>query len=308
MIRLGAVLTLAFCLMLSCSQPEPPDFDGERAFALLEKQVAFGPRVPGSESWARCRDWFYRYFDSLGIAVDSQAFTFFDPYSKTTKPLVNVIARVHPNPGEPAVLLAAHYDSRPRTDFHSDSTRRGEPLAGANDGASGVAVLMELAALFADQTPPENVDLVLFDGEDWGRPGDRDYYLLGSKHFASRDIRNSYHFAIVLDLVGDSEQKFPREAYSERYYKPLNDLLWNTAATLGITTFVDSIGEPVIDDHLSLNTGGVPTIVLIDFDYPYWHTENDTPDKCSPQSLSNVGRVVTRVLYDPSLWPDKYIK
>lgn len=290
---------------LGCSgEVQPPGFDGDRAFSYLEQQVALGPRVPGTPASKACRELFYQHFGSCGLEVDSQAFRFFDPYSSVDTPLVNVIARHRGGgAGEPAVLLLAHYDSRPRTDYHSDSTLRHMPIDGANDGASGVAVLMELANLIKTQAPDCNVDLLLVDGEDWGRPGDTDYYLLGSREFARGGIRDKYAFGVVVDLIGDRYQQIYRENYTERFYKEINDMIWKVADTLGVTTFVDGTRHTIQDDHISIGAAGVPTALLIDFDYPHWHTENDTPDKCSPESLANVGRVLAYIIYNKAIWP-----
>lgn len=304
MIRYALLLPALLLAACSDTRIEPPAFDGARAFGYLTDQVAFGPRVPGTEAWRLCREYYYAFFDSCGLAVDSQAFHFYDPYSHADVPLVNVIARHRGNPSDStAVLLAAHWDSRPRTDHHSDSTRINEPIDGANDGASGVAVLMELARLIKEQPPSTNIDLVLLDGEDWGKSGDVDYYLLGSRHLAQTGIRGKYRFGIVVDMVGDRDQQIFREVYAERFSAPVTDMVWAVADSLGITTFIDSVKYSILDDHLPLSAGGVPTTVIIDFDYPYWHTEKDTPDKCAPESLSNVGRVLAKIIYNQSLWP-----
>lgn len=283
-----------------------PNFDGDRAFKLLTKQVSFGPRVPGSPASLNCRDFFYRYFDSIGVAVDSQLTSFLDPYSRKSIPLVNVMASIEgSSPDEDGILLMAHYDSRPRTDFPSNPALRDQPIAGANDGASGVAVLMELAALAAAVQPPRNIEFVFVDGEDWGRAGDLDFYMLGSREYARIVEADKYCFGIVLDMVGDKDLQFYREGYSERFAKPVVDMVWKTASELGYGQFKDSIKYTIQDDHLSLNVAGVSTIDIIDFDYPYWHTENDTPDKCSPRSLEAVGDVMIHVIYNPSRWPPK---
>ncbi len=301
-----------FCLivfLLSCSPSysPPPEFDGDRAFGYLVRQVEFGPRVPGSDASARCRDFYYRHFQNLNLDVDSQAFIYFDRYSGENISMVNVVASFKPEatPDEKGIVLVAHYDSRPRTDFASDTLLMDKPIDGANDGASGVAVLMEMANLFAAQPPPVLVDLVLVDGEDWGKMGDHAAFAIGSKEYARTGIRNKYRVGIVVDLVGGSSQQIFREAYSERFAKAVNDMVWDAAARLGIETFIDSVKHMVVDDHLPLNLSGVPAIDLIDLDYDYWHTEFDTPDKCSPRSLANVGRVLAEIVYNPSLWPEK---
>ena len=242
----------------------------------------------------------------MEVVIDSQAFEFTDPYSRTEIPLVNIIVRIEgANPEKLGIILMAHYDSRPRTDFPSSPELANLPIQGANDGASGVAVLMELADLLKQTKPPQNIDIVLVDGEDWGKQGDNKFYLLGSQEFARRGVRDKYRFGIVIDMVGDSNQQFYREDFSEEYFPELNDMIWNTAKNLGVSTFVDSTVHMVLDDHISLATGGVPAVVIIDFDYPYWHTDMDTPDKCSPKSLANVGKVLTHICYNPDIWPKK---
>lgn len=300
------MIVTACLVSAGCSGPvQPPAFDGARAFGYLEQQVALGPRVPGTESSRACRDMFYRHFESTGLQVDSQAFTFFDPYSSVDTPLVNVMARYRgAGDDAPVMLLLAHYDSRPRTDYPTDTTLGDQPIDGANDGASGVAVLMELANLLKAQPPNCNLDLVLVDGEDWGRSGDSDYYLLGSREFARGDIRDVYLFGVVVDLVGDKNQQICRESYTDRFYQPINDMIWQTAALLEVKTFKEEIRHTIQDDHISIGAAGVPTALLIDFDYEHWHTEFDTPDKCSAESLANVGRVLAYIIYNTSLWPE----
>ena len=305
-----ALLIVITSLWVGCGagQVSAPEFNGDRSYEYLLRQVDFGPRVPGTDSWRQCRSYFYTYFTELGLTIDSQAFTFVDPYSGRELPLVNVIARYRGGEkDDKPILLMAHWDSRPRADYASTPERALEPIDGANDGASGVAVLMELAHMLVDKPPKVNVDLVLVDGEDWGKSGDFDYYLLGSRHFASvgKGIRGKYRFGIVVDMVGDSDQQIYRDSISQQFHPAINNMIWNVAAELGINTFIDSIGVGLIDDHMSLNAAGVPASVIIDFDYPYWHTEEDTPDKCSAQSLKNVGSVLGYIIYNPSIWPKK---
>ncbi len=298
----GLTFGLAFLAIIGCSGDliKPPDFNGDRAYQYLKDQVNFGPRVPGTPASEKCRDYLYHFFDSLKIAVDSQEFNFFDPYSSKEIRMVNVIASVTPQGTDTRqrVVLMAHYDSRPRAEHSADPAMQDRPIDGADDGASGVAVLMELGNLFSRVPPSIGVDMVMVDGEDWGKESDHDLYLLGSREFARHDIRDRYKFGIVLDMIGDKDQNIYKEAYSEAYAPKINNLVFSTAAKLGISTFIDSVKYTIQDDHLSLITAGVPTVDIIDFDYPYWHTVDDTPDKCSGESLANVGRVLAQILYN----------
>ncbi len=287
------------------AQIKPPRFDGQAGMKYLEKQVAFGPRVPGSQAWSVCRQYLVDHFKSNGLAVDSQKFSFFDPYSGSDKELVNIMASYRGGGKDAKALLpVAHWDSRPRADNSVDPLYTDSAIAGANDGASGVAVLMELARMFTEQGPESNVDFLLVDGEDWGKAGDNDLYLLGARYFAAQGFRDRYRFAIVIDMVGDSSQQIYREGYSERFAPSVNDYVFQTAEQLGLSALIDSVKYTMLDDHLALNSGGIPSIVLIDFDYPSWHTVDDTPDKCSAASLATVGTLLAYIVYNPSTWPE----
>jgi hypothetical protein len=276
-----------------------PDFNGQRAFGYIEKQVMFGPRVPGSDNSARCREYLIDFFDSLGASVDTMRFIHTDKFSGKQIPMVNVIARFYGTDTDSTnrYLLAAHYDSRPRAEYDPDSTKRENWIDGANDGASGIAVLMEFANLIAEHKPRANIDIVLLDGEDYGPPGHLDEYFLGAREMVRRDIKGRYKFAVIVDMIGDKDLNICREEFSNRYSPQITDWLWKTAKELGETSFIDSVGYAIHDDHLSFMTIGLPATVIIDFDYKYWHTTHDTPDKCSPESLASVGRVVTTFLY-----------
>lgn len=304
--KIFIISLLLSSINISCESAHvvPPEFDGQRAYEILEKQVSFGPRVSGSIASSQCRNYFYSYFDQLNLPVDSQAFIFFDPYSQSNINMVNVIAsyKSESADNQPGIVLLAHYDSRPRADHSLNKDKINEPIAGANDGASGVAVLLELARLVQEKKPEINIDFVLVDGEDWGKSGDLIYYMLGSKEFARHGIRGKYRFGIVLDMIGDADLTIYRERISEEHAKKLNDVVFNTAKELNVTSFRDSVKYSIQDDHLSLITAGVPSIDLIDFDYKYWHTEQDTPDKCSPKSLEDVGKVIAEIIYNKSLW------
>jgi len=296
------IITILFVCFASCQSDKyitPPKFNSVRAFEYLEKQVSFGPRVPGTQSSALCRNFLYETFLSAQIPVDSQSFTFFDIYSQENIPMVNVIGSYIADPKLPTIVLMAHYDCRPRTDYPN---LKNLPIDGASDGASGVAVLLELANMCAEQKPSINIDFVLVDGEDWGKSGDIQFYMLGSKEFARRGIRGKYKFGIVVDMVGDKDLTIYREQYSENSAKSLNDLIFETAKNINAKGFIDSVKYAISDDHLSLITAGIPAIDIIDFDYKYWHTAFDSPENCSKESLESVGNVLAEIIYNKTLW------
>lgn len=289
--------------ILSCNakinQIKVPVFNGQRAYDYINMQVSFGPRVPGSENTANCREYFLDFFDSLGIVADTMQFIHNSKLSGKPVTMINIIASIDPDNKNLSkrYLLAAHYDSRPRADYDLDPDKKDSWIDGANDGASGVAVLMELANLFVSQKPQVGIDLLLLDGEDFGRSGDLDEYFLGAKDFIKRDIKGKYEFALVIDMVGDSDLKIYREEHSNKYSPEVTDLVWKTAAALGETAFVDSVKHAIHDDHLSFMTIKLQSAVIIDFDYRYWHTTLDKADKCSAASLESVGQVVTELMY-----------
>jgi Zn-dependent M28 family amino/carboxypeptidase len=223
--------------------------------------------------------------------------------------MVNLIGSWHPERNS-RVVIGAHYDTRPFPDEDPDPARRKAPFIGANDGASGVALLMEIAHHLDTLATPWGVDLVLFDGEELvygGGQSQNGEYFLGSKEFArqyadavdSGRTRSRYAAGIVLDMVGDRDLKIDQEQNSLTLAHGLVREIWTVARRLGATAFRDRVGSAVLDDHLPLNNAGIPTIDLIDFDYPYWHTSQDLPEKCSAASLEQVGRVVTTWLSQP---------
>jgi glutaminyl-peptide cyclotransferase len=210
--------------------------------------------------------------------------------------LVNIIGNYH-RESKRRILLGAHYDTRPRADRDPDPSNRHMPIPGANDGASGVAVLLECARLFGGVRPPIGVDLVFFDGEDYGEEGTAADYILGSAHFAANLKGYRPSAVIIVNMVGERDAKIEVEAYSASYSALLVDDLFTIAERLGIDAFERTKGYPLIDDHLPFIRAGIPAIVLIDFDYPYWHTLEDTPDKCAPESLESVGRVLVEYIW-----------
>ena len=266
---------------------------------MLLAQTKFGPRNPGSVGHSTCKQFLV---DRLRMYADDVKPQDFDHvgYEGERFRLTNIVASFKPQAGN-RILLCAHWDTRPRADNDENKAHRDRPIIGANDGASGVAVLLELASLFKQSPPPIGVDLVLFDGEDYGHEGDLNSYLLGSRYFALH-LPSDYRFGILLDMVGDKFLDIPKEQHSMKYAPDIMDLVWNTARALGYPQFVDQEGELMTDDHLPLNEAGIKTIDLIDFNYPdptnrFWHSHNDTPENCSAESLEAVGTVVTHVVY-----------
>ncbi len=291
-----AILVLLVSVVLGWGQE---GFDGKRAFQWLVRQTQLGPRNPGSPGHAACLKMLTEELSRYADQVKTQPFTFYDNQISSTFTMYNIIASFQQdNPSR--IMLCAHWDTRPRADRDKPENRQ-KPILGANDGASGVAVLLELARLLPELNPEVGVDIVLFDGEDYGREGHLEYYCLGSRYFTRNNNQYFPRFAILLDMIGDKELEIPIEGYSRDYAPDVVELVWNTAEELGYTQFSRRFQGYVFDDHVILNQGGIPAIDLIDFAYPdlsnrYWHTLQDTPDKCSPNSLQAVGDVLVEVL------------
>jgi Zn-dependent M28 family amino/carboxypeptidase len=209
----------------------------------------------------------------------------------------NVIALFQPEKAE-RILLCAHWDTRPWADKDPDPRKRSTPILGANDGASGVAVLLEVARLLHAQPPDVGVDIVLFDGEDAGTEGNMQSWAQGSayyaRHLASKDRQV---LGVLVDMIGDADLEILQEYNSKAYARPVVDRVWAIAKELGCTAFKPLTGSSIMDDHIPLLQAGIPCIDLIDLDYPPWHTMADTPDKCSPASLDQVGRVLVHLVY-----------
>lgn len=283
--------------------PAPP-FNADAAFALLKQQVAFGPRVPGTPGHQKQLDWMVAYLKQRADTVILQAFTTVAPNGDTLH-LTNVFARFKPSAAD-HILLLAHWDTRPTADNEPDSARRKQPILGANDGGSGVAVLMQLADDLKRHSPPLGVDLLFVDGEDY--TGDM---YLGSEEFASK-FAPTYHplYGILLDMVGDQNPSYPIEPQSQQYAPEIITRVYDMAEKLGLGQFFPrSPGIDIQDDHIPLNKAGIHTIDLIDFQYgppndttsraggAYWHTLQDTVEHCSPVGLGAVGRVIGALIY-----------
>lgn len=259
------------------------------------KQVNFGPRAPNTAAHQQCLKYLTQVLSQYADTVHLQEFDV-PVYNGITLHLANIIANFNMK-SKTRVLLTAHWDSRPRAD-HQPGGPVDKPIPGADDGASGVAVLLEMARDFKESPPPIGVDIILWDGEDYGREGDLNYYCLGSKYWAATRSPSYYPiFAINLDMIGQKGLEIPKEGYSIENARDVVDLIWNTAAQMGVTQFVDSTSSLIYDDQVPLDNIGLKAVDLIDFNYKYWHTLEDTPDKCSPTSLAAVGKVLLEVIY-----------
>jgi hypothetical protein len=269
-------------------------FDPAKAWMHLHQQVSCGPRVPGSTSARACRLYLAQQLLATCDAVEQQKFIV--TAGGKTLPMVNLIGRF--NVAAPRrILLAAHWDSRPTADCNPEG-QRNQPIPGANDGASGVAVLLELARVFHETPPQLGVDIVLFDGEDYG-PG-VDMMFLGAKQFASRltaSQASAYNYGILLDMIGDAQLDIRPESNSEAVAGDVYAVAMSICDMLGFHAFKQSGELAIEDDHMALIARGMRVYDFIDMDYDYWHTTQDTEDKCSKASLEAVGRVLENMVY-----------
>jgi hypothetical protein len=297
-IGLGALILAGFILQSpGCTGESSSKFDGENAFGYLVKQCGFGPRVPGTDQHRLMEEWLLGLLKAYSDTVETDAFSV-DEEGGDLPEFRNYIARFNREATQ-RVLVCAHYDTRPVADRDPDPGKRGEPIAGANDGASGVAVLLELARIFSLHRPKVGVDLVFFDGEDYGK--DMDSMFFGSRRFASKNRAYRPLFGILLDMVGDRDLQIYQELYSLNRSPETVKRFWDLARDMGLGDIFVPVGrQAILDDHVPLLQAGIRCIDVIDFDYPYWHTTEDTPDKCEGESLRAVGSVVLRAIEEVS--------
>lgn len=255
-------------------------FDGQRAYQYALDQCAIGPRPPGSEAGWITGDYIIGQLEELGWEVGTQEFEY------EGVPLRNIIGKLGQGP---VAILGAHYDTRPVAD--RDPEHPDEPILGGNDGASGVAVLLELAAVLPHHEVRNEVRLAFFDAEDSGHL-DGWPWCVGST-FMAEELAVEPAYVIVVDMVGDRHQQLYYEANSD---VPLRQTLWHIAADLGYDEFIPRVRHSIVDDHLPFARKGIPAVDIIDFDYPYWHTTDDTCERVGPESLERVGRVLEEFL------------
>lgn len=292
---------LPLLLLSGCrSHSETPpavrsSFNGDRAFAGLSAQCAFGVRPPGSAAHEKCKAYILSQLTPFVDKTSTQTFSYHDSDRRVTLHLTNIVGIINPS-AKKKICLFTHWDTRPTAD--QDLDHKDRSILGADDGASGTAALLELARVFHGKRPTVGVVLLFVDGEDWG-PGENRMYL-GSVYFAQNPGVFKPDYAILLDMIGQKNLVVKREIGSQQLHPEINDKIWTAAAALGYGTEFPQAGSqgPIGDDHVSFNSAGIPAIDLIDFDYPYWHTLQDTPDKCDPQSLKAIGDVLAKVVDD----------
>lgn len=323
-----SLLVLAFVGLVGCTT-DPPDqdeqpavvqpalpatpvFDADSAYSFVAKQVAFGPRVPGTKAHMSCGDWLVARLKASGAEVVEQTGTVIS-FNKERLPLRNIIARFHPERTE-RVLLFAHWDTRPFAD--KDDERMNEPIDGANDGGSGVGVLLEIARHLSAKEHGPGVDILLTDVEDHGQPSGAmafdensiDTWCLGSQYFAKNPHVPGYtaRFGVLLDMVGAKDALFYQEALSMQFAPAIVRKVWKTAAAIGYgDRFIQETKYFVgIDDHIPVNEKlRIPSIDIIQYDPatqafgPYWHTHDDSMEVIDPATLKAVGQTVLEVVW-----------
>lgn len=276
-------------------QLEDIPFNGARAYEYLKRLCALGPRPSGSPGMEAQQKLLTEHFTNLGAQVRLQQFRAKHPLDGSWVPMANLIVCWHPESRQ-RILLCAHYDTLPLPMLDRRNPRG--IFLGANDGASGVAVLMELGHEMRSLELSYGVDFVFFDAEEFVFSPDGRYFL-GSEYFARRYVEDRpahrYRWGVLLDMVGDADLQLFQERNSMfwRDTRGLVEQIWATARRLGVREFIPRKKHEVNDDHVMLhNLGGIPTCDIIDFDYPYWHTQDDTPERCSALSLAKVGWVI----------------
>ncbi len=281
-----------------------PDFSADSAYAFVKKQVDFGPRVPNSAPHAACADWLFselkKYCDTV-YRQKASATT----YDRTQIAMQNLIGVINPE-AETRIMLCSHWDSRPVAD--EDSKDQDKPILGANDGASGVGVLLELARNMSKNRPGVGIDIIFFDGEDWGNPGGpSESYCLGSQHWAKNPHIKGYkaRYGILLDMVGGVNAKFAMEGYSLSFAPDIVSQVWSTASELGYGNyFVQNQRGSITDDHYFVNRyTGMPIIDIIQWDpntggfADHWHTHRDDMTAIDRATLKAVGQTLAAMVY-----------
>ena len=278
------VIGLMGCGDVNYGPKELAEFDAERAYRDVEYQLSLGPRIPGTPGHSQILDWMESELESAEWLVERQELTI------EGKSIINLIAS---RGKEDYILLGAHYDTRIFADHDPVPDLQDDPVPGANDGASGVAVLLEIARILPEDLPI-GIKLVFFDAEDNGGIDDWDW-ILGSRAFV-RELKEIPSAAIIVDMIGDADLEVYYERNSDEI---LMEQIWQRASQLGYEEiFIPEYRYSMLDDHTPFIEAGIPAVDLIDFNYPYWHTTSDTLDKVSPESLKAIGDTLMAWMLD----------
>jgi hypothetical protein len=290
------------------SEIQTPFFNADSAYYFVKAQCDFGPRVSGTKEAVRCGDYLYsfllQYCDTVHVQLAKVS-----AYNGTVLPIRNFIGQFNTQ-AKKRLLLFAHWDTRPWAD--RDSERKNDPILGADDGASGVGVLLEIARILSNNNPAIGVDIAFFDAEDYGNKSDEpdveDSYALGTQYWCKNPVPKDYRAdnGILLDMVGARNAQFMLEGYSKQYANSLLTTVWSTASQLGFGNyFVFLDGGYITDDHLYVNKlAGIPSIDIIHTSLsspngfaPHWHTHNDNMEVIDKNTLKAVGQTLLEVIY-----------
>ena len=291
---LGGLLVLAGCGAAGLLAQH--EFDGQQAMKYVDTQIAFGPRIPNTDGHRKTGDWILAQLKARADSVEVQAFTHVSVAGDTLH-LRNFIGRFRPEARD-RILYLAHWDTRPHAERSANLADQQRPVPGADDGASGVAVLLGVADALKKQAPAMGVDLLFVDGEDYGDFEVNKDVLLGARYYAAHLAADDLPlFAVLFDMVGDQQPEFLMEGNSLAKAPEVVERVWGKARELGYERYFRSTDQGAItDDHIPLQDAGVHAIDVIDLDYPYWHTTDDTADKLSAKSLQMVGDVAVALL------------
>ncbi|MDB5306901.1 MAG: hypothetical protein JWO38_1103 [Gemmataceae bacterium] len=276
------------------------EFDQERALKYLKQLCDIGPRVSGTEGMTKQQDLVEKHFKDHGATVARQEFKARQLSRRADTPMTNLVISWHPDKAR-RVLVCAHYDTRPVADQEAARANWTKPFVSANDGASGVAWMMEMAHHMKGLKTEVGVDFVLFDGEEYVFETNQfggDKYFFGSEHFAAdyaktrATRKHRYEAGVLLDLFAAKGAVLRVERHSLEFAPKVCEQVWGVAAGVGAKSFKYEPGPDVLDDHIALNRVDIPTVDLIDFDYPHWHKLSDTPDKVSGDQLAEVAKVL----------------
>ena len=305
--KMKRILFLVLILFFSCNTKprnsiDIPNFDSNKAFTYLVKQCEFGPRNPGSSGHLEFSNYLETFLSELEGNLIIQEFIYTEPITNMERNGKNFIIQFNEN-AEYRLLLGAHWDTRSLSDQDEEVENQSLPVLGANDGASGTSVLMELATIISEKNPEIGIDIVFFDAEDGGFSGQPETFALGSRFFAENLPIVKPNFAIIVDMVGDKNLSIPIERISYNIAPEKVKEIWNLAEELSLPAFKKTIDLEIYDDHVPLwEVAAIPAIDIIDFQYPnmfynHWHTQRDTPENCSPQSLGQVGNLLVNYIY-----------